>query len=370
MKIIKILTAIAILLFAVSCSKKNDNTPPAPPPGGGGAQGGGGAPGSSQDVYVVGWQAGDGNHTIAKLWKNGVATNLDAVNGITGGGVANSVYESGNDVSVTFNEHDIPMLWKNGTTTSLSIGSTNQVVSSVTGNGSDVYVSGEQGNAYSSTYTLWKNGVASTIATGEQFSPLADKSIAFASGNDIYVLLQGQFQTLDPSIRLWKNGAISTPITPSGNFVSISIGSILVNKGDVYIGGVQHTGGTIDSPVATIWKNGVTTLLNVGTPYGYVEVNSIFVSGSDVYVAGLEKDNPDNKTIATIWKNGTPISLTNGKNNAKAYSVYVSGTGVYVAGEEDKAGYYSPVAKIWKNGVATALDNNTNTGEALAVFVK
>lgn len=61
----------------------------------------------------------------------------------------------------------------------------------------------------------------------------------------------------------------------------------------------------------------------------------VTVKEPTVYVAGYIGN------VATIWKNGEPISLTDGKNFAKAKCVYVSGSDVYVTGmeiEEDKPG--------------------------------
>ena len=74
------------------------------------------------------------------------------------------------------------------------------------------------------------------------------------------------------------------------------------------------------------------------------------------------------RNTAKLWKNGVETSLTNGTNNAVAYSVYVFGTDVYVTGFENNG--TKDVAKIWKNGVATSLTNGLNEAEAYSIFVK
>ena len=82
---------------------------------------------------------------------------------------------------------------------------------------------------------------------------------------------------------------------------------------------------------------------------------------------GEETDIPL-KSVAKIWKNGVPTALTNGANDARAYSVFVFGTDVYVAGYENNG--TKDIAKIWKNGVASSLTNGTQNAAAYSVFVK
>jgi hypothetical protein len=48
----------------------------------------------------------------------------------------------------------------------------------------------------------------------------------------------------------------------------------------------------------------------------------VYVSGTDVYVAGDEYSGT--KSVAKFWKNGVATSLTNGSNDAFAYSIFVN----------------------------------------------
>jgi hypothetical protein len=78
--------------------------------------------------------------------------------------------------------------------------------------------------------------------------------------------------------------------------------------------------------------------------------------GSDVYVAGVEGFSGPG--VVKYWKNGQTVSLTNGTNDAAAFSIAVMGSDVYVAGSEWNGTRY--VAKYWKNGQAVSLTDGTN----------
>jgi len=64
---------------------------------------------------------------------------------------------------------------------------------------------------------------------------------------------------------------------------------------------------------ATIWKNGVKTVLNTSESVA----RSVYVSGSDVYIAGAVGAWPQLQGKATLWKNGTAQQLSSRlyKNN-------------------------------------------------------
>ena len=64
----------------------------------------------------------------------------------------------------------------------------------------------------------------------------------------------------------------------------------------------------------------------------------------DVYLAGTVWETPTSMAVATYWKNGIPVSLTDGHQTAVAQAIAVAGTDVYVAGNEGVNAVY------WKNG--------------------
>ncbi len=190
---------------------------------------------SVADVYVAGVEG------TAKVWKNGVATNLsNAVDSSAG----YSVFVSGNDTYVAGIERNKALIWKNGIGTNLTIGTNNGVAHSVYVLGTDVYVAGSEwsNSSNQTTSKLWKNGIASNLSTAGATRSSANS--VFVVGSDVYVA---------------GSESNSTNVTFTGN-----------------------------SFVAKIWKNGITTSLANGANRAG-EAYSVFVSGTDVYVAGFQE---------------------------------------------------------------------------------
>jgi hypothetical protein len=165
----------------------------------------------------------------------------------------------------------------------------------------------------------------------------------------------------------WKNGVA---VSLGGFTLGSSASSIAVSGSDIYVAGVGSNGG---QDIATYWKNGVSVPLTDGTYRGYV--NSIAVSNGDVYVAGAEMG-PNDSLAVKYWKNGAPVILTNGAINAMANAIFVSGTDIYVAGSVNQttrtspnSTYNGPVATLWKNGVAVSLTDGLHSSTAYSVFV-
>lgn len=75
------------------------------------------------------------------------------------------------------------------------------------------------------------------------------------------------------------------------------------------------------------------------------------------YVVGASI-NYDEVLVATIWKNGGEIPLTDGSNDSEVNSIYAVKDDVYMAGFEIIGS--TTVAKFWKNGVATSLTDGSN----------
>ena len=254
-------------------------------------------PGSG-DIYVAGYEY-IGTKSVAKIWKNGVATSL--TNG-SNNAETNSVYVLGTDVYGAGYEisgtKKVAKVWKNGVATSLTNGSNDAAANSVYVSGTDVYVAGYEYTGTKSVAKIWKNGVATTLAA------IGSANSVYVSGIDVYVAGYGGSVAI-----VWKNG-VATSLTNGSN--NAQAYSVYVSGTDVYVAGGEN--GT-NSIIAKVWKNGISTSLS-GDGLAY----SVYVSGTDVYVAGYEDFfNP----VATVWKNGVAIPLTSGSNYGIAYSIFV-----------------------------------------------
>ncbi len=159
-----------------------------------------------------------------------------------------------------------------------------------------------------------------------------------------------------------------TVIVPTGattGVVDVSVGGQIVvgptftvtaaAAVNIYV--VGATNNNSSNGIAKIWKNGVATSLTDGSNDAHAY--SVFLSSTDVYVAGSDG------FFAEYWKNGVATKLTDGTGTAYAHSIYVSGTDVFVAGVVGAG-----VATLWKNGVATNLTDGSDVfADANSVFV-
>lgn len=149
------------------------------------------------------------------------------------------------------------------------------------------------------------------------------------------------------------------------NSVGTSYGgdSMFTTLPDIYVGGFENNNAAIR--VAKIWKNGIPVSLSNGS--SDAAVFSVYVAGADVYAVGYELQiGPSGLThYAKLWKNG--VATTLGSDMSEANSVFVAGTDVYVAGFESNGS--RNVARLWKNGIPSSLTNGLTNATALSVFV-
>ncbi|MDL2230744.1 hypothetical protein LJB87_03025, partial [Alistipes sp. OttesenSCG-928-L06] len=137
----------------------------------------------------------------AKMWKNGVVTNL--TDGTTSA-FTESIFVDGDDIYVAGRINRVATLWKNGVAQALS-NETNSAALSVLVSQGDVYIAGYEGS-YNSV--LWKNGEHIPLPDGR-----TAKSV-FVYDNDVYVTGNGMIGR-ESTVLLWKNG-VPTPI-PGGS---------------------------------------------------------------------------------------------------------------------------------------------------------
>lgn len=105
-------------------------------------------------------------------------------------------------------------------------------------------------------------------------------------------------------------------------------------------------------------------------------LNAVAVSGNDVYLTGNHSSStaPFTKSVATSWKNGMPVWLTDGSNIANANGIAVSGNDVDIAGYEENGlnltTYASQsITKYWKNGSSVTLSDSSRYTIATSIFL-
>lgn len=302
------------------------------------------------DVYVAGWES-DGNVTIAKLWKNGVAQSLGEATS------ANGVAVSGNDVLVVGCVRDpsttatVATLWRNGVPQALTDGTRSACAEGVAASGSDVYVVGYEGPAV----MLWKNGGGEILASGCDLHCAAyDVAV---SGGDVYVA-GFVSEPNGPVAKLWKNGGA---IPLSAGFGSAARG-VALDGADVYaVGEVVSacSAPCVFQSTAVVWRNGAPTAWTDGSLRAMA--TSVAVAGGAVYAAGIQFNGTVD--VPVVWADGARTSLGSGAQAGGGNAIAVAGSDVYVAG------YDGPGALYWKNGAPVRLSAPGVDGRATSIAV-
>jgi hypothetical protein len=208
------------------------------------------------------------------------------------------------------------------------------------------------------------NGIATIIATavGGKTATCAVKVVPA-----VYVAGNANIGGIHVA-RVWKNGKVLYELSDTADHTKYSsASSMFVSSNEVYVAGhvsrASDTGNGmyyIESPVATVWKNGVEQALPGAVEGADSRAESVYVSGSDVYVAGIEMQTGSRiPPVLTVWKNSVPQILPDRIGDIYC-SVFVSGNDVYVAG--NMAGSTS---KMWKNGV----EHYTKNATVSSIFV-
>lgn len=304
-----------------------------------------------KNVYVTGIEfhyfGTDSSYSVAKLWVNGVPTNLTKRPDI---GEPRSVAVSGKNVYVagsiySRNKPGRATLWINNVPTYL--GGNDAQAFSVSVSGKDVYVAGADYINGKYQGVIWKNGVATYFSNNNN----AYYGKVFAFNKDFYAtgvtLVNGTWEQT-----IFKN---QQPLYTSLSPKTEELTSVFVSGTDVYTTGVFMHGMIGNLP--HVWKNGIPTQLS--TMNG--AANAVFVSGKDVYVTGFSTGG------CSLWKNGILLPMDH-PVSSEGYSVFVSGKDAYVAGSAFiDANEYSEVPALWKNGKLTILPINSKLGFATSV---
>lgn len=242
-----------------------------------------------------------------------------------------------------------------------------------------VYIAGMDG--VSATY--WRNGTNILLPINNVSTISSWAHSIFVAGNNIYVAGEAQCTTAPIFAVTWRNGN-AIPLTntiKSSTFSTYTCAvahSNFVVGNDEYVAGYElYTGPETSpsgNPVARYWKNGKPVSLTNGTNENTGIIYSIYVVGSDVYAVGYTGNLYKSSSTATFWKNGLQIPLTDSsKTTASAKSIFVKGSDVYIAGYETMGvgvGSFSfnKVAKYWKNGQPVALTDGTRPAYANSIY--
>ena len=336
---------VIFLLLLTSCQKELNNIAPS-------------QANPKVNIYVAGYEYNvplgtASSQAVAKLWKNGTPVNL------TDGShsaFASCVVVQGNDIYVSGIEYNdagvaVAMYWKNGIPVKLSSGVINTFAQSMTVVGSDVYIAGFSTTMGGAHAMYWKNGNPVYLSYSTYGYSYA-YSIA-VSGNDVYVAGQDDVG----NAVYWKNG---NPVVMSGDARSLSM---TIAGNDIYLAGIDFGSG-FSSRNAIVWKNGTPTSLLDGTKETFA--SSVAVSKNDVYVAGHEF-NGTGLSLAIYWKNGSLVRLST--KNSVANSVVIAENDVYIAGGEINTTETANVATYWKNGTPIYLTDGSKEAYATSIFI-
>ena len=210
-------------------------------------------------------------------------------------------------------------------------------------------------NNFSQLASIWVDGVPTTLSnTG---TSVAD-AVAFYN-NDLYIAGTESLGNGNQILKLWKNNT-SQNLTDGNHHVEAT--NIVINQENVYISGNEYSG-SLNSSLATFWKNGQATHLTDQVS----EANAIYIHNNDIYVTGFKVI--DNKKTAVVWKNGIETVLYVEDNDLESIGtdIYVDNGNVYVTGCLRNS--VKSAAVIWKNKMITTLSDENNYSETRALFV-
>lgn len=263
------------------------------------------------DVFAVGKESINGSASKATFWKNGIRITLSNSNF---GSDANSLAIQGSDVYVSGSEYDgskyVAKYWKNNQGINLLSGNNSGGTSGIAVDANNFYIIGAISDNSTNTAKFWKNGIVVAM-----FNPSINtvvKSI-FTLGTDIYISgFQGNKNTY------WKNG-ISSIV--SNDFTNSNNNRIFVYGDDIYVLGDGYNG-------PTYWKNGIANVLptvskNIITTSLHVVNNDVYVIANQVKASFTGTLTGWDESTPIFWKNGIP-SILSSTPSSGAYSIDIT----------------------------------------------
>lgn len=179
------------------------------------------------------------------------------------------------------------------------------------------------------------------VVNGDNFSTIAV--------NNIVTINDMNASVIAASATVLK--VVIPALSHTTNEIKIQVGDNTVAGGTIaYIPDV-FVAGTLNNSamsLATYWKNGT----SVAVSQNESGLNAIYVNANDVYVAGWERIN--NLQLANYWKNDTQTTL--GTGESAIYAMAVNGTDVYTGGFEIINGFDLP--RYWHNSTGITVNVN------------
>lgn len=258
---------------------------------------------------------------------------------------------TGYDIYVVGYEGAVAKLWHNGVETNLTDGGTGAQAYAIDIDGEDIYVAGTEFKSGALVAKVWKNGLATDLTNGSYTAYATD--IDVSEGN-VYVSGYEYNGSNNAVAKVWVNGVgtvLSNPTNPA------QAESIFVINGDVFVAGFEYENG---NSIAKLWKNGIATNLTDGS--NHAAAYGVYVDGEDIFVSGRIGQ------AAVYWKNNTLTNLTQGLNSGYAYDIEVVEEDIYAVG---KGVYLSNKGVVWKNEVPSELTliGNYTSSNAFSIQV-
>jgi hypothetical protein len=310
-------------------------------------------------IYLSGYyNSGDYNHTPV-IWKNDVMYPLSSGNL----GIAYSLYVTDSDVYAVGNVGNVATVWKNGIASNLTDGKEFSIAYDVVVNDNDVYIAGYDGKIAK----YWKNGIAVSLSDGKY---QAKAHSILIIDNDVFVCGSESFEYgyISSDAVVWKNGKkIETLPNLKTEKVNSSAMSIVKNENSTnkycVLWEVNYSDGFYyHASCVKDWNDA-----NPGGIFISNEIfkpNSLAANNNKIYVVGTTFGgcasyyNPSSTQLIKLESD----CLKPG-NSSSALTMTFLGNDIYVAGGQNDYATY------WKNGKTVWVDKTKGTGVS-DIFVK
>lgn len=320
---------LTVFLILVACSGNEDSIS---------------KPTAPTDVYIVGITRNSSNKAIPTIWKNGIPSFLPSDTNINTTGFKIAV--DGNDVYAingNFDETDAIILWKNGVSSVIASDASAEDLIVQNGN---VYILGRIGNSF----RYWKNGIETILTNGLSNNFVSHMEVV---NDDVYITGSENNGTKNV-VKFWKNGASVNISNP--NLRAFANG-ITVNGSEVSILYRELT--ESNTYTLKIWKNGVITTLKSGIHNDFsIGRGDIESNASGVFATSTLAANNEAAKIGS-WNNNVKTDLTTGSTSSAPFDLEVRGNDMHIIGIERNPGTNGrSLLKYWKNGLQTVLTSD------------